>query len=69
MFQEKKSPITHIFNGMGAMAEVERPVSRGTQFHSAQTPAERFITADYFPSRAWTIKFTRGRIKIEPSQL
>jgi hypothetical protein len=47
----KKRPKTHLFNGMLAIADVERPVSRETQFHPAQTPAERFITADYFPSR------------------
>jgi hypothetical protein len=62
----KKCPKTHFFNGMPAIAEVERAVSRETQFHSAQTPAARFITADYFPSRPWTIEFTRDRIKRDP---
>jgi hypothetical protein len=61
-------PKTHFFNGVPAIAEVERPVSRETQFHSAQTPAEKFITADYFPSRSWTIKLTRDWIKIDPGQ-
>jgi hypothetical protein len=68
MFQGKKRQKTHFFNGRHVIADVERPVSRETQFHSAQTPAQRFIIVGYFPSRPRTIKFTRDRIMIDPGQ-
>jgi hypothetical protein len=61
---EKERQKNHFFNGIPA----ERPLARETQFHSAQTPAQRFITAHYFPSRPRTIKFTRDRIMRDPGR-